>query len=104
MSSNSEIVLPYTDMRNYVSSQSSISPSHFFHESSTDVRKMFTIVTNPTDDFATATSEPIPFLGCVKETPDLNTITEYAVTVGKHRIHNEPVNEKSTNVVTLKYL
>lgn len=103
MSSNNEIVLPFNVYRNYVSSQSSISQNHFFHESCTDIQKMFTVITDQSDTFKLNTATPIPFFGCVKNVAEYR-ITEYSVKVSNHHIYNEPVKEAYTNAVSLKYL
>lgn len=103
MSSNNEIVLPYTVMKNYVSSQTAISQSHFFHESCSDIRKMFTVITAPTETFGDD-KKPIVFKGCVKESNLPDKIVEYNVKVSTHQIFNEPIREDSSNAVTLKHL
>lgn len=58
MSSNNEIVLPHTAYKDYVLSLSSISQRHFFHNSCTDIQKMFTVCTAPNDTFINTSAEP----------------------------------------------
>lgn len=104
MNSDQELVLPITVMKSFVSSQNSISQSHFFHESSTDIRKMFTVFTHNTDIFLNSTNEPSAFHGAVNSAVDALKLTEYSVKVGNHNIYNEPVREIASNSVSLSHL
>lgn len=97
-----KIEIPYTTFRNHVSTLSAVNNIVHIHETSTNLKRIWSVYTDATQ---TTTGTVLPFLGSAKQTTNGNKIVKYNYKIGgSHFIYAEPVEETLNNNITLTHV
>jgi hypothetical protein len=96
---NEKISIPFTTFRNHVSTLSAVNNIVHIHETSTNLKRIWSVYTDATQ---TTAGTVLPFLGSAKQTINGNKIVKYNYKIGgSHFIYAEPIEEKLNNNITL---